>query len=79
MKPLRLHSAFFRELVLFDDVSNNQSRHLRFRAMGEKLLSHVSYESHPGVFILRGGDGDLRLLRNEMELAEHLRKTRVFA
>ncbi|WP_415768469.1 glycosyltransferase family 61 protein [Pseudomonas sp. LB3P38] len=78
MKPLRLSSAFFRELVLFDDVSNNQSRHLRFRAMGEKLLSHVSYESHPGVFILRGGDGDLRFLRNEMELAEHLRKTRGF-
>jgi hypothetical protein len=46
--------------------------------MGEKLLSHVSYESHPGVFILRGGDGDLRFLRNERELAEHLRKSRGF-
>jgi hypothetical protein len=78
MQPLRLRGAFFRELVLFDDLSNNRSRHLRYQAMGEKLLSHVRYSSHPGVFILRGGDGDLRLLRNELELAEHLRKTRGF-
>lgn len=78
MQPARLHTAFFRELVLFDDQSNNQSRHQRYRAMGEKLLSHVSHEAHPGVFILRGGDGDLRLLRNELEVAEHLRKTRGF-
>ena len=78
MKPLRLRSAFFRELVLFDDQSNNRSRHARYRAMGDKLLSHVSYTQHPGVFLLRGGDGDLRLLRNELELAEHLRTTRGF-
>jgi hypothetical protein len=76
MKPFRLNGAFFRQLVLFDDTSNNQSRHQRYRAMGEKLLSHVTYADHPGVFILRGGDGDLRLLRNELELAEHLRRTR---
>ncbi|MCU1761188.1 glycosyltransferase family 61 protein [Pseudomonas sp. 14P_8.1_Bac3] len=78
MKPARLNGAFFRELVLFDDFSNNESRHRRYRAMGEKLLSHVNHDAHPGVFILRGGDGDLRLLRNELEVAEHLRKTRGF-
>lgn len=78
MEPARLNAAFFRELVLFDDMSNNQSKHLRYRAMGEKLLSHVNHENHPGVFILRGGDGDLRFLRNELEVAEHLRKTRGF-
>jgi hypothetical protein len=78
MTPLRLRSAFFHELVLFDDWSNNRSRHSRYRAMGQKLLSHVNYAAHPGVFILRGGDGDLRLLRNEIELAEHLRETRGF-
>lgn len=78
MHPYRLRSAFFRELVLFDDLSNNRSRHLRYRAMGEKLLSHVDYTAHPGVFLLRGGDGDLRFLRNELELAEHLHKTRGF-
>ncbi|MDB5996232.1 MAG: hypothetical protein JWP42_3368 [Pseudomonas sp.] len=78
MKPVRLHSAFFHELVVFDDQSNNHSRHSRYRAMGEKLLSHVNHAPHPGVFILRGGDGDLRFLRNELEIAEHLRKHRGF-
>jgi hypothetical protein len=78
MKPARLHTAFFHELVIFDDQSNNQSKHLRYRAMGDKLLSHVNHDAHPGVFILRGGDGDLRFLRNELELAEHLRKSRGF-
>ncbi|MGS7249622.1 glycosyltransferase family 61 protein [Pseudomonas anuradhapurensis] len=78
MRPLRLRSAFFRELVLFDDLSNNRSRHARYRAMGEKLLAHVAHASHPGVFLLRGSDGDLRLLRNELALAEHLRATRGF-
>ncbi|CAM3992829.1 hypothetical protein CCOS865_04628 [Pseudomonas reidholzensis] len=78
MKPLRLRTAFFRELVLFDDLSNNRSRHERYCAMGEKLLAHVPHEEHPGVFILRGGDGDLRFLRNELEIAEHLHNTRGF-
>lgn len=78
MKPLRLRSAFFRELVLFDDQGNNRSRHVRCRAMGDKLLAHVAHAPHPGVFLLRGGDGDLRLLRNELALAEHLRASRGF-
>lgn len=78
MKPLRLRNAFFRELVIFDDLSQNRHKHLRFRAMGEKLLSHVDYSAHPGVFVLRGDKGELRLLRNEMELAERLRDRRGF-
>ncbi|AVD83335.1 glycosyltransferase family 61 protein [Pseudomonas sp. SWI6] len=78
MRPLRLRNAFIRELVLFDDQSNNRNRHLRYRGMGEKLLSHVEHAPHPGVFLLRGGDGELRLLRNELEIAEHLRKHRGF-
>ncbi|GLU36624.1 glycosyltransferase family 61 protein [Pseudomonas sp. NBRC 100443] len=78
MQPTRLHSAFFRELVLFDDFGHNSHQHLRYRAMGEKLLAHVNYQAHPGVFILRGETGDLRLLVNEMEIAEHLRKHRGF-
>ncbi|WP_286914627.1 MULTISPECIES: glycosyltransferase 61 family protein [unclassified Pseudomonas] len=78
MQPVRLRSAFFHELVLFDDVSNNRSRHQRYKAMGDKLLAHVDTTPHPGVFILRGSDGDLRLLRNELEIAEHLRTQRGF-
>jgi hypothetical protein len=78
MKPVRLRNAFFRELVIFDDLSQNRHKHLRFRAMGEKLLSHVKTCSHPGVFILRRGKGELRFLRNEMEIAERLRDRRGF-
>ena len=69
MHPLRLRTAFFHELVLFDDMSNNRNRYQRYRDMGHKLLAHVEHAPHPGVFILRGSDGDLRLLRNELELA----------
>ncbi len=78
MRPLRLRSAFFRELVLFDDQANNRNRHARYRAMADKLLAHVAHAPHPGVFVLRGGEGDRRLLRNELALAEHLHATRGF-
>jgi hypothetical protein len=78
MKPVRLRNGFFRELVIFDDLSQNRHKHLRFRAMGDKLLSHVNASSHPGVFILRGNKGELRLLRNELQLAERLRDRRGF-
>jgi len=78
MKPARLHNAFFRELVMFEDLSQNRHKHLRYRAMSDKLLSHVNATPHPGVFILRGGTGELRLLHNEMALAEYLRERRGF-
>ncbi|KIY41047.1 hypothetical protein TZ03_09110 [Pseudomonas sp. 10-1B] len=78
MHPLRLRSAYFRELVLFDDASHNTNQSARYRAMGQKLLARVNYQSHPGVFILRGYAGDLRLLHNELEIAEHLQKHRGF-
>lgn len=78
MNPLRMRNAFFRELVIFDDISQNRHKHMRFRAMTDKLLSHVNVNSHPGVFVLRGNKGELRLLRNELELAERLRERRGF-
>jgi hypothetical protein len=78
MNPVRLRNAYFRELVIFDDISHNRHKHMRFRGMSEKLLSHVDASSHPGVFVLRGNKGELRLLRNELELAERLRERRGF-
>lgn len=85
MKPVRLHNAFFRELVIFEDnfrsfadSFENRHRHLRFRAMSDKLLSHIKASPHPGVFILRGSAGEQRNLQNEMELAEYLRDRRGF-
>jgi len=78
MKPERLHNAFFRELVIFDDFGQNRNKHNRFREMSSKLMSHVKVAPHPGVFILRGATGELRLLHNEIELAEQLNKSRGF-
>jgi capsular polysaccharide biosynthesis protein len=85
MKPIRLQNAFFRELVIFEDNSmgiydsyENRHKHLRFRAMSDRLLSKVKASPHPGVFILRGKTGELRFLKNEIALAEHLRDRRGF-
>jgi len=78
MKPARLSNAFFRELVVFEDLGQNSNRHQRFRALSDKLLTHVKASTHPGVFIMRGGSGEQRLMHNEMELAEYLRERRGF-
>jgi hypothetical protein len=79
MKPTRLSNAFFKEVVIFADRGHNQHRRARFRAMGEKLLSHIKNpQPHPGVFILRGSTGQKRILHNEMETAEYLRDKRGF-
>jgi hypothetical protein len=78
MEPLRLHAAYFRELVIFEDYGQNKHKHRRFRALGEKLLSHVQANGHPGVFILRGSSGIRRVLRGEEEIAERLSRRRGF-
>ena len=72
MTPTRLRSAYLRRVVLFSDVGQNRDKHRRFRAMSDALLSHVKAEAHPGVFLLRGEDGERRVLRGERELAERL-------
>lgn len=76
MAPERLDAAHFRELVIFDDVGQNRDKHRRFAAMGAALRQGLDAAPHPGVFVLRGRAGDLRLLANEVELAEHLQRTR---
>ena len=73
MNPVRLKSAFFKELIIFDDLGNNLNRAERFQAMRDKLLLNNSASMHPGVFILRGSTGEKRILKNELEIAEHLR------
>jgi hypothetical protein len=78
MNPLRLESTYIRELVIFNDIGQNRSKHARCREMTAKLLSHVEVRPHPGVFLLRGLAGARRVLQNEMELAEQLRDKRGF-
>lgn len=78
MKPSRVNNVFFRELVVFEDFGQNRHKHRRFRELGKKLLSHINVAEAPGVFIVRGGTGQPRVLVNEMELAERLRSRRGF-
>jgi hypothetical protein len=78
MKPSRVHSAYLRKLIIFEDFGQNRHKHARFRTMGERLRSRVKVESHPGVFILRRRTGERRVLRNEHQLAERLRERRGF-
>ena len=78
MKPVRAAAAFFRELVVFDDVGQNQSKHARFRGLGQRLRQRVDHRPHPGVFVVRGATGSRRVLQNEMEIAERLRDRRGF-
>ena len=78
MTPIRLHKAFLRELVTFDDFAQTKHKRDRFRALSNKLLSRVTSEPHPGVFILRRDSGKRRILYNESELAEWLRARRGF-
>lgn len=78
MQPERLDNAFIKELIVFDDLGHNSNRSERFWTMREKLLSQQNAESHPGVFILRGGTGERRIMHNEVELAEYLQHKRGF-
>jgi hypothetical protein len=78
MQPVRTNGTYFRELIVFEDFGQNDSKHTRFRASADKLAARVGARPHPGVFILRGYTGARRVLRNELEIAERLRDQRGF-
>lgn len=78
MKPTRVDSAHFKEIILFEDRLQNLHKRERFSAIRRQLLSHMKYDSHPGVFIIRGGSGKRRLMQNENEIAVHLQDKRGF-
>lgn len=77
MRPKRVSSAWFEELILFDDTSHNASRRERSDRLRAKL-TRGPVRRHPGVFLLRGATGDLRLLSNELAIAERLNVGRGF-
>lgn len=72
MAPQRIENAHFDELIVFDDHANNAHRIARARDMRARLLRGISAAPHPGVFLLRGRSGDLRILENEAAIAEML-------
>jgi len=75
--PVRRTSAFFEELILFDDKPHNEGKRDRATDMRRRLIGHEP-DRHPGVFLLRGGTGARRILRNERVIAEHLAARRGF-
>ncbi len=78
MHPTRLDNAFLHQVVIFDDVGQHQHKRERFATMKRTLLGHLTPAPHAGVFLLRGTAGERRVLRNEAEIAEHLRTRRGF-
>ncbi|AGT11070.1 glycosyltransferase family 61 protein [Paracoccus aminophilus] len=77
--PRRIQGdVHFDELILFGDLANNRGKWTRQRQLREKLLQGRQLTSVPGVFLLRGTGGDLRLLLNERQLAERLAAERGF-
>lgn len=74
MNPFRTNAAYMKNAIFFDDNwGNNESKHLRFEANRNKLLTLFPGTSHPGVFILRRNSGISRVMLNEIEIAEQLR------
>jgi Glycosyltransferase 61 len=78
MSPERVEQAFIRDAVVFEDFGQNANKRARAGDLRRKILASLSYDCHPGVFIIRGTSGSRRILVNEMEIAHHLQKRRGF-
>ncbi|MFH5776706.1 glycosyltransferase 61 family protein [Paracoccus broussonetiae] len=77
--PMRMPAAVhFDDLIVFSDLANNPDKWRRQYELRLKLLAGRHPEPVPGVFLIRGTGGDLRLLKNERELAERLATERGF-
>lgn len=72
MAPHLVGSVHFDDLILLDDFPNNTGKSARARDMRERLIAGHDIRPVPGVFLLRGQTGDLRLMTNEQEIAERL-------
>jgi hypothetical protein len=73
MNPERITGdVHFDELILFQDMGNNSDKIARAADRRTRLLAGRTVVTHPGIFLLRGHTGDLRMLENEMALAEEL-------
>lgn len=72
-----IEAAYFDELTLFEDKSQTANKRKRALEMRRRLIGNERAR-HPGVFLLRGADGDHRLLRNEQAIAARLASRRGF-
>lgn len=75
MNPVRIaDDVHFDDLILFQDMANNANKMARAADRRTRLLAGRDVTPHPGIFLLRGQAGDLRMLENEMELAAELER-----
>lgn len=77
MKPRRVDTARFAELVVFDDSASNADKRARADTFRRSVVG-VEPDRHPGVFLLRGSSGSSRVVRNERAIAERLAARRGF-
>jgi hypothetical protein len=72
ISSIQYNNAYFKELLIFDDVGQNTSKRDRFQANKDKIYADSNVKPHSGVFIIRGNTGMPRKLTNELAVAEHL-------
>jgi capsular polysaccharide biosynthesis protein len=76
-RQVDLNHAFVRNLILYDDVSQNEHKALRLRKLRERLRDSVLATPTDVVYLKRGASGVSRQLVNERELIELLKKMSV--
>lgn len=75
MNPIRSNAAFIKKVTVFDENwGNNDNKHERFSEIRKKLCSKYPGKTHPGVFILRRNSGITRIMINEVEIADRMKK-----
>lgn len=72
MWPRRVGDVHFDELTFFFDEPNNPGKADRARDLRRRLMAGRDIPPVPGVFLLRGGTGDVRIMLNERQVAERL-------
>ena len=79
LRPRRITTAHFRELIFFRDQSHNAGKVARAGRLRQRLMHGRSPAgSHAGVFLLRGESGERRLLANERAIADTLARRHGF-
>lgn len=79
MTPRRVTDVHFEELILLENMSSNEGKAQRARELRNRLLAGRTIKPLPGVFILRGKSGDMRVLENERQIADKLAEVYGFA
>lgn len=69
LKTDALEDAYFKKLVVIDDVGQNTYKRTRFRQLRELAIRYALPSAPKGVMLLRGIGGSARVLSNEAEVA----------